>query len=174
MSLTSSEVVSSFRIFWNSLVIMVLVYGICVLISSMTGNINPFQPFKTNLFYSSESIAFAPIADMQQLNEALSQAKFSKKPVMLLFSAEWCKSCKDLHENILTDVTIKNKMHAFTLLKVDLTNQGSPAYDIARKYNIAGAPSILFFNASGELTNDQINGIVNASSLQNILSKLSR
>jgi len=63
-------------------------------------------------------------------------------------------------------------LNHFVLLKVDMTKPESPGYDIARKFNIAGTPEILFFNRDGELSRLRLAGSVGQKSFTNTINIL--
>lgn len=79
--------------------------------------------------------------------DAVKQSEATGKPLLILFSAEWCSWCKKLQSQVLTHPEVKEEMKRFVLLKVDVDQdksttqkfgvQGIPAYRKVQGNNIA-------------------------------------
>lgn len=108
--------------------------------------------------------AYDESADAQlQLNSALSQAKISKKKVLLIFGANWCKDCLELDKSIKAHNAALIQSQ-FVLLKIDVgqfdknlaiaqaygnpIKKGIPAAVVLRADN-----TLLYATKAGELSN---------------------
>lgn len=108
--------------------------------------------------------AYDESADAQvQLNTALEQAKISKKKVLLIFGANWCKDCLELDKSIKAHNAALIKSQ-FVLLKIDVgqfdknlaiaqaygnpIKKGIPAAAVLRADN-----TLLYATKAGELSN---------------------
>jgi len=84
-------------------------------------------------------------------DEAFAAARSAGKPVIIDFTAEWCLPCKELDHRTFTGSKVVEASKRFVTLKADIT--GAPAAPVAAllaKHGIAGAPTIVFIDASGE------------------------
>ncbi len=84
--------------------------------------------------------------------KAIEDAKAQQKPVVLLFTADWCPPCRSLKKEALTDKSVLDLLGKTVFLKVDLT--GEPDADgrkLAEQHKVEGIPHMVFINAKGEV-----------------------
>jgi len=81
----------------------------------------------------------------------LSDAKKSKKPVIIDFYADWCSPCRELEEITFHNKEIvKQAELAFIMIKVDVTRKGNPVYErLLKEYGIKGVPTVVFLDRQG-------------------------
>lgn len=91
-------------------------------------------------------INFRPLT----LEEALSLASREGKPVLVHFSAEWCMPCKWMEANTFTNPDLANFVdERYIALRIDIDDaQGVREKE---RYQVNLLPTILIFNATGEL-----------------------
>jgi thiol:disulfide interchange protein DsbD len=97
----------------------------------------------------------------ERFSEAqISAAASQGKPVMMDFYADWCIPCLELDRRTFTDPEVIAATNELVRLKVDLTHFDSPESEALRKkYNIAGVPTIIFVDRSGnEVVNSRVVG----------------
>ncbi|MEX0780765.1 MAG: cytochrome c biogenesis protein CcdA [Balneolales bacterium] len=88
-------------------------------------------------------------------DERFEQAVAQGQPIVMDFYADWCIPCLELDRMTFTDETVINSTADMVKLKVDLTHFDSPeAEQLRKEYSIAGVPSIVFINESGEEVRD--------------------
>ena len=88
----------------------------------------------------------------------LQQAETTGKPMLVLFTADWCGPCQELKKDVLSDAQVAGRLrNEFTLVKVDLTEQGGPNGQTAATYGVRGIPTLIRFNAKGEQV-DRLSG----------------
>jgi thiol-disulfide isomerase/thioredoxin len=92
--------------------------------------------------------------------EALAEAKSSKKLVFIDFWTTWCGYCKKLDKEAFSSAEVAEVMKGYVCLSVDAESKSGR--EIARKFTIRGYPS-LFFVASDGSIEDSISGWVPTS-----------
>lgn len=84
-------------------------------------------------------------------DKGLEQAEKTGKPMLVLFTADWCPPCQQMKKDVLSDPEVATRLrNEFTLVKVDLTEPGSPNQQTAATYGVRGIPTLIRFNAQGE------------------------
>lgn len=88
-------------------------------------------------------------------DERFEEAVQQGDPVIMDFYADWCIPCLELDRRTFTDQSVINATDNMVKFKVDLTHFDSPESEQLRKeYGVAGVPSIVFINESGEEVRD--------------------
>lgn len=84
--------------------------------------------------------------------QAIEQAAQQGKPVVLVFTADWCPFCRQLERETLTDGEVARLAKQFVVLRVDMTSSTPPeeTVQLARRYGAEGLPTVAFLNAKGE------------------------
>jgi len=123
----------------NSFLQQFILYSV-ILICLIIGGCRKGQP-------ESNSSAVAGIQWMTNHDQALSTAKESKKPLMIEFTADWCRHCRRLEDTTFTHIDVIKKASSFIPLQIDIDKY----QDIAKSYNAnagkyggVGVPNILF------------------------------
>jgi thiol:disulfide interchange protein len=81
---------------------------------------------------------------------AVQQSKSTGKPALVLFTADWCPSCKMLESDVLTQSQVKQHLQDnYTLVIVDLSEQGGPNDARAREFSIKSIPTLIVYDKSG-------------------------
>ena len=95
-------------------------------------------------------LVFQRVATSAQLDEALSQAKQRRQPVLLDFYADWCVTCKEMELLTFSDEKVKAALSTYQLIQVDVTKNTAEHQRILKQYALFGPPAILFYDASGD------------------------
>jgi thiol:disulfide interchange protein DsbD len=87
---------------------------------------------------------------------AIEQATRQGKPVVLVFTADWCPFCRMLERETFTDGEVARLAKDFAVFRVDMTSSTPPpeTVEIAKKYGAEGLPTVAFLNARGEWVKD--------------------
>jgi thiol-disulfide isomerase/thioredoxin len=95
-----------------------------------------------SLFAQSEAIKW-----QKDYKKAVAEARESGRPLLLDFTAVWCKPCKAMDEQfwILPDVV--NSVKPFIAVKIDYDDQKS----LVEKYNVSAIPFVAFTDPLGNM-----------------------
>ncbi len=77
---------------------------------------------------------------------AQAQALKEKKPLMVVFSTEWCGYCRKLERETFPDAKVRELGKKFVKVKVD----GDKERAIAEQFGVSGYPTIVFFSPDGK------------------------
>lgn len=88
----------------------------------------------------------ARVVWLQSLDEALTRAKETKKPIMIDFYAEWCGWCKKLDKEVYAEARIIALSADFFCVKIDAEKNA----EIASRFGVRGYPTIVFLNPAGK------------------------
>ncbi len=81
------------------------------------------------------------------VREQLEAAHAAGEPVLLYFSAEWCKNCKQMEADTWPDPDVQKRLDAYRFVKVDATDYDQPpAADILEAFDIAGLPTYVILH----------------------------
>ncbi|WP_395741836.1 thioredoxin family protein [Prosthecobacter sp.] len=103
---------------------------------------------------------------------AMSAAKKSGKPVVLVFSAAWCPPCQAMKHDVYPSAEVKAFHDKFVWAYLDVDDPRNES--AAAKYGVNGIPHIEFLNPSGKEIDKQIGGTspeAFAKTLENVLAK---
>ncbi len=87
---------------------------------------------------------------------ALSDAKKSGKPVVLIFSAAWCPPCQSMKKDVYPSAEVKEFHDKFVWAYLDVDDNSTGA--AAKKFKVQGIPHIEFLNSAGESLDQQVGG----------------
>ena len=83
----------------------------------------------------------AEINWQRSYSDALAVSKSENKPIMVVFTADWCVFCKKLENQTFTDPKIINIINNnFIAVKIDKDKETK----IANDFNVAGIPDMYF------------------------------
>lgn len=141
-----------------------VVYAFVLFWGAWHGEEDPLKPLMTGFWggkKTEQASLFATIDSEQALTPLLEAAKQQQRPLMLVFSAEWCTACKHLENKVFTDASVQKSLGQLTLIKADMSPYSEPNQILLQKFALIGPPAILFFDKNGrELTSYRIIGEV--------------
>jgi thioredoxin:protein disulfide reductase len=118
-------------------------------------------------------VTFKIISSMDELTNALNDAKKAGKWLILDFSAKWCVSCQEMDRTTFSNNQIKERLKNAVLLRVDLTHMTNSQQTLQEKLNVVAPPTVLFFDKEGnEQKNLRIVGAMGATEFMERLKGL--
>lgn len=107
----------------------------------------------------------ANAAWINEFDRGLDISKKTGKPLVVLFTADWCPACQELKNDALARGDVADALKAdFTPVKVDLTDQHSENGRIAQTFGVSGIPTIIMFDTKGQQV-DRVSGAVPGTNL---------
>jgi thiol:disulfide interchange protein len=86
----------------------------------------------------------------QEWNDAVRRSQATRKPALVLYTADWCPGCRWFEGNTLVRADVRGVMESrYTPIKVDLTSRESPNQALARQYQIAAIPTLILYDVDG-------------------------
>lgn len=133
----------------QGLALGLLFYGLLILIGASQGNVNPWLPLSPTEPSTAQSSSLT-VTSVDQLDQALLSAHQEKKPVMIDFYADWCRSCKIIEYKIHNDIAIQSTLKSFVIIKADITENNEQTARLSKQFNVVAPPTLIFINAAGE------------------------
>jgi len=138
---------------------------------------------KTILLLLAAATSFALASDFPKgsppfqdsTTSAMSAAKKSGKPVILVFSAAWCPPCQTMKHDVYPSAEVKAFHDKFVWAYIDIDDPSNES--AATKYGVNSIPHIEFLNAEGKEISKQVGGTSStefAKTLQSVLSKTNK
>ncbi|MDC9604351.1 protein-disulfide reductase DsbD [Xenorhabdus griffiniae] len=106
------------------------------------------------------TLQFQQVSDWQELSQIL--AENHHRPIMLDLYANWCVACKEFEKYTFSDPKVQAQLSQFLLLQADVTDNTPKQKELLQKLQVLGLPTILFFDKGTELTDERINGFMDA------------
>jgi thiol:disulfide interchange protein DsbD len=135
--------------------------------------INPSQNVATSNQASPQQ-HFTKVATLPELLAAVDNANAQGKTVMVDLYADWCIACKEFEEYTFNAPQVQKVLSNTVWLQVDMTDfDSTDNAEFAKKYQVLGLPSILFFDQQGkELTQQRVTGFMGAEEFTEHLQKI--
>ena len=160
--------------------ILCLIYGTCLIIGAAMGNSDPLKPLLGKNSTSTESVteqtvssSFKTVTTLNELNNLLADAALSNQPALVDLYADWCISCKIIERTVFPDPLVTEQLAALSLIKLDITDNTPEHQQFLNQYQLFGPPAMLFFDASGnELPVLKSQGEITALQLHQKLTEL--
>jgi len=136
---------------------LAIIYGIILLLGSLTGGSNPLQPLASvnlgggaTLVEAEHDLPFQRIKSVGDLDREIDSATAAGKSVMLDFYADWCVSCKEMEAYTFTDTGVQSALSNTVWLQADVTANDEIDQALLERFGVFGPPTIIFFGQDGE------------------------
>ncbi len=137
---------------------LTIIYGIMLLLGSLTGGSNPLQPLASinlagggsMLAEAEHELPFQRIKTVDDLDREIAAASGSGKSVLLDFYADWCVSCLEMEAYTLSDGAVQAALSNTVWLQADVTANDDADQKMLRRFGVFGPPTIIFFGTDGE------------------------
>ena len=145
--------------------VVFLLAGAAIFVGALSGSQDPIRPLAVLQASAAQnkvkSLEFAPIRSLAELETKLAG---TERPVMLMFSSQSCKACRDMENYTFTDPRVQKLLAGWQLLKADVSDATENEKALLAKFNLYGTPSIIFFDATGkEVTSERVIGYQNSN-----------
>lgn len=89
---------------------------------------------------------------------------------MVVFYADWCRSCQKMEHELFSSPEIVNQLSDWTIVRANVTAYNEDSEALLKHFQLIGPPAILFFDKKGhELPEYRIIGETSADRfLQNV------
>ncbi len=147
---------SGWRRLWKGIGVLLLIYGVFLMLGSATGGGDPTRPFAGITIgggeQTTEELEFRSVKTVEDVEETVADASEAGRPVMLVYSADWCVTCRELERDTYPDPAVHRALGEANaiLIKADVTDNDSEDKALLKKFGVIGPPALLFFNSDGE------------------------
>lgn len=86
--------------------------------------------------------------------ETLAAARERGRPIILDFTADWCRSCKELEKETYTDPAVRRCASEFATVMVDGTRDTDEFVTLKERFGIKGLPAVFFMCPDGTVVSD--------------------
>ena len=92
---------------------------------------------------------------------------------MVYVTADWCVTCFTIERSVLPDDAVRRGLSRFQLVKADLTDVNATNTALMEQLNVAGPPTMLFFDAQArEVPDTRLVGDVTVARLTRSAERL--
>jgi len=137
--------------------LLAIVYGVLLLLGSITGGSNPLKPLANLsvgaggvMVAESGHVEFQRIKTVSDLDRELANASGQGKSALLDFYADWCVSCIEMEEYTFTDAGVQAALSNTVLLQADVTANDTEDQALLQRFGVFGPPTIIFFGTDGQ------------------------
>jgi thiol:disulfide interchange protein DsbD len=129
-------------------------FGVLMVLLALWVMLPALQSFfkESKVVHQSKSInqqIYDVVTNNNDLDQKLAKAKENSQKAIVIISADWCVSCKELELQTLANEQVQTKLKEYKRIEVDITEMGPDQKDMLNQYKIFGPPAILFFDTNG-------------------------
>ena len=129
------------------------IYGAILMVGAASGATDPLKPLaplaqRGATTPAAQPLDFATVLSADDLRVRLASA--DGKPTMVYFTADWCVTCFTIERSVLPDDAVRRGLSGFQLVKADLTDVNATNTALMEQLNVAGPPTMVFFDARAQ------------------------
>jgi thiol:disulfide interchange protein DsbD len=94
---------------------------------------------------------------------ALDRAITDRRPAIVEFSAEWCMPCREMARTTFIDHAVVDEANRFSMLRADVTEDSDKNDALLAKFQVAGVPTMIFYDGRGSEV-DRVVGYIDGAS----------
>ncbi|WP_367718672.1 protein-disulfide reductase DsbD [Nitratireductor sp. GISD-1A_MAKvit] len=146
-----------------------LIYGIILMLGAASGGTDPLKPLariaeRSEASAPARELVFGQTGSIPELKAQLASA--GGAPTLVYFTADWCVTCRVIERSVLPDTGVINSLDGFQLIKADLSDFNDENGALMKALEVAGPPTMLFFNAAGrEVAGTRLIGSISVKKL---------
>ncbi len=135
---------------------LAIIYGVILLLGSLTGGSNPMKPFASvNLsggagIEEQHELPFKRIKSVDDLDNEIAKASAAGNTVLLDFYADWCVSCLEMEAYTFSDSDVQAALSNTVWLQADVTDNDPIDQELLQRFGVFGPPTIIFFGLDGQ------------------------
>ncbi len=146
-------------------------YAVLLGVGAARGNTDPLRPLASPAVTAAAEVPFTRVANLDELDRAVSAAAASGRAVMLDFYADWCTSCKEMERYTFSNPAVRGALTHLTLLRADVTANSAEDQALLKRFGIFGPPTIAFYGSDGhERSNYRVVGYMKAPAFAELLA----
>ncbi|MDZ5459537.1 protein-disulfide reductase DsbD [Azohydromonas lata] len=127
-----------------------LLWG-ALLLGAAAGASDPWRPLPLGVASArpAAELRFEPVASIDELHARVAAARAEGRATMVDFHADGCISCKAIKREVFADAQVQQALAGMVLLSADVTANDAHHQALMRTLQVAGPPTVLFFDAQG-------------------------
>ena len=147
-------------------------YAVLLGVGAARGATDPLRPLSRPAPVAAEAV-FARVANLADLDRAVSASAAQGRAVMLDFYADWCTSCREMERYTFTNPQVRQALGHLTLLRADVTANNADDQAMLKRFGIFGPPTIAFYGGDGhERANYRVVGYMQAPAFAEVLARV--
>ena len=148
------------------------VYAVLLGVGAARGATDPLRPLAVPTAAAVAEPHFVRVANLAELDRAVSTAAAAGRAVMLDFYADWCVSCKEMERYTFANPQVRKALVQLTLLRADVTANNADDQALLKRFGIFGPPTIAFYGSDGqERSAYRVVGYMRAPAFADVLAR---
>lgn len=130
---------------------VIVAFGVVSLASALSGGrdiLLPFAHLTKDSRQSIDTLHWQSITSLSQLNK-LSATTKSGGELMVVVYADWCVSCREFEEDVLSDSRVQKRLTDVMLVRADISDNNADARALLKHFSLFGPPAVVFYDGKG-------------------------